>query len=35
MKEMSDKVLSEFASTRNFLKNKDKNGNPAAINPLV
>ena len=35
MNEMSDKVLSEFAGIRNFLKNKDKNGNPAAIHPLV
>jgi hypothetical protein len=34
MNELSNKVLSELASLRNFLKNKDNHGNPAAIHPL-
>ena len=34
MNELSNKVLSELANLRNFLKNKDKHGSPAAIHPL-
>jgi hypothetical protein len=34
MNELSNKVLSELSGLRNFLKNKDMHGNPAAIHPL-
>jgi hypothetical protein len=34
MNELSNKVLSELAGLKNFLKNKDKQGNTAPIHPL-